>query len=297
MASQSYYVPESSKYPVLVAVTAGLMLLGMGLLITHPGSWLSMALMTAGFLGLVATVFYWFATVIDENIAGKNSAQMKRSYVWGMSWFIFSEVLFFVAFFGTLFYVRVFAVPWLGGEGGKSLSGDLWPDFTAAWPLLQNPGPDTFVGPEKHMSWPGFGALLGWLPLWNTVILLSSSVTLTIAHHGLRANHRGTLTTWLAITLVLAVAFLVLQVEEYLHAYSELGLTLGSGIYGSTFFLLTGFHGAHVTLGSVMLLVMLLRTLKGHFKPDDHFGFEAAAWYWHFVDVVWVMLFLFVYIL
>lgn len=296
-ASQEYYVPEGSKYPVLTALSVGLMLLGLGLTVIGVGGFISGLLAAIGFLALVGVVFLWFSTVIAENFAGLNSAQMKQSYVWGMSWFIFSEVLFFAAFFGSLFYVRVFAVPWLGGEGDKGLSGDLWQGFTAVWPLLNNPDPEVFTGPQGDMSWPGLGNLIYWLPMWNTLALVTSSLTLTIAHHGLRAQRRSILNVWLAITLLLAVTFIVLQVEEYIHAYQALGLTLGSGIYGSLFFLLTGFHGAHVTLGSVMLLVMLVRSLKGHFKPDDHFGFEAAAWYWHFVDVVWVMLFLFVYIL
>ena len=292
----AYYIPDDSKYPVLTALTSGIMLFGMGLAIVW-GNTLGTLMLVAGFLGLVATVFRWFSTVIAENFAGKNNAQLKKSYVWGMSWFILSEVMFFAGFFGALFYVRVFAVEWLGGGGDKGAIGQIFPNFTDTWPVLINPDPEAFVGPNSHMSWPGFSNLLGWLPLWNTVILVTSSFTLTIAHHGLLESNRRKLNIWLTITLVLAVAFLVLQAEEYLHAYEELGLTLASGIYGSTFFILTGFHGAHVTLGSIMLLVMLLRSLKGHFKPDDHFGFEAAAWYWHFVDVVWVMLFLFVYIL
>jgi cytochrome c oxidase subunit 3 len=146
------------------------------------------------------------------------------------------------------------------------------------------PGPSEVIGP--------------WgLPLINTLLLVTSSFTLTFAHHALRRNQRGPLKLWLGLTLLLGFAFLVLQAEEYIHAYTELGLTLGSGIYGATFFMLTGFHGAHVTIGAIMLTVMFFRVLRGHFTPDDHFGFEAAAWYWHFVDVVWICLFVFVYVL
>lgn len=295
MSESPYYVPESSRYPIVTALGAGLLLLGAGLLIANrPGGSFFMIL---GALTFISVLFVWFNTVVGENLAGLNNAQLKQSYVMGMAWFIFSEVMFFATFFGCLFYVRVFAVSWLGGEGDKGLSGDLWPDFQAVWPLMSNPDNAKFPAPETHMSWPGFSALTGWLPFWNTVVLLTSSVTLTFAHHGLKGQKRWVLNIWLGITLLLAIAFLFLQVEEYLHAYNELGLTLQSGIYGSTFFLLTGFHGAHVTLGGIMLSVMLLRSLRGHFKPDDHFGFEAAAWYWHFVDVVWVMLFIFVYLL
>ena len=136
------------------------------------------------------------------------------------------------------------------------------------------------------------------LPLLNTILLLTSSVTVHLAHNALKASNRKLLTIWLSLTLVLGFAFVGFQALEYHEAYTELGLTLAAGIYGSTFFLLTGFHGFHVCLGAVMLTVMFLRaTTKGHFTPGDHFGFEAASWYWHFVDVVWVCLFLFVYIL
>ncbi|MFP5429094.1 MAG: cytochrome c oxidase subunit 3, partial [Gammaproteobacteria bacterium] len=123
------------------------------------------------------------------------------------------------------------------------------------------------------------------------------SVTITIAHHALRKDHRGPLKLWLGLTIVLGLSFLALQAYEYYEAYTHLGLTLGSGIYGATFFMLTGFHGAHVTLGTLILIVMFCRVLRGHFNADKHFGFEAASWYWHFVDVVWVGLFIFVYVL
>ena len=154
-----------------------------------------------------------------------------------------------------------------------------------------------FIGPDQNMSFPGWGRVLHWLPLWNTIILLTSSVTVHIAHVALKDENRKRFVTWLGITVALGFIFLVLQAEEYIEAYQHMGLTLESGIYGTTFFMLTGFHGMHVTLGTVMLLIQWLRSLKGHFTHDDQFGFEAASWYWHFVDVVWVGLFLFVYIL
>ena len=207
-----------------------------------------------------------------------------------MGWFIFSEVMFFAAFFGALFYIRYWAGPWLGGVGEKGVSHLLWPNFEYTWPLLQNPDPQVFPGPS--------GVIGPWgLPLINTILLVTSSFTLTFAHHALRRNQRGPLKLWLGLTILLGFAFLVLQAEEYIHAYTELGLTLGSGIYGATFFMLTGFHGAHVTIGALMLTVMFFRVLQGDFTPEHHFGFEAAAWYWHFVDVVWICLFIFVYVL
>jgi cytochrome c oxidase subunit 3 len=250
-----------------------------------------------GFFILGSVLYNWFATQIRENHAGMAGPQLKRSYVLGMYWFIFSEVMFFCAFFGALFYVRNLSVPWLAGEGDKGVSHMLWEGFQGTWPVISNPNPELFENPEESMAWRGFGEALHYLPLWNTILLLSSSVTVHIAHTALKNQNRKQLTIWLGLTVLLGIVFLFLQAEEYSEAYSELGLTLNSGIYGSTFFLLTGFHGFHVTLGAFMLSVMWFRVLKGHFKPEDHFGFEAASWYWHFVDVVWVGLFCFVYLL
>ncbi|MEQ8858227.1 MAG: cytochrome c oxidase subunit 3 [Pseudomonadales bacterium] len=302
-ADQSvYYVPHSSWYPIGTAVGALLLVAGIGVWLNDikSGDEPSRMMFYAGALILSAVLFAWFGKVIDENQQGLNSAQMKRSYVWGMSWFIFSEVMFFAAFFGALFYARVLAVQWLGGEGEKGLTGQyLWPDFEATWPVVSNPDPARFENPGQSMAAPGFGALGSWmayLPFWNTVILLSSSVTVHFAHTAIKNQDRGKLIRWLGITVLLGIIFLTLQVEEYVHAYTELGLTLSSGIYGSTFFLLTGFHGFHVTMGTFILLIQFLRAYRGHFRHDDCFGFEAASWYWHFVDVVWVVLFLFVYV-
>jgi cytochrome c oxidase subunit 3 len=215
---------------------------------------------------------------------------MDRSFRWGMSWFIFSEVMFFIAFFGALFYVRNLSGPWLGGEGSKGIAHMLWPNFQYAWPLMNTPDPKLFPGPKEIIN--------PWhLPLINTILLVSSSVTVTIAHHALKKGHRGALKIWLALTVLLGLGFLALQATEYIEAYHELGLTLGSGIYGATFFMLTGFHGAHVTIGTIILFVMLMRVMRGHFDAEHQFGFEAASWYWHFVDVVWIGLFVFVYVL
>jgi cytochrome c oxidase subunit 3 len=235
-------------------------------------------------------LFGWFGTVIKESRGGLYSAQMDRSFRWGMSWFIFSEVMFFIAFFGALFYVRHISGPALGGEGAQGITHMLWPNFQFTWPLLDNPDSKLFPPPKEVISPWG-------LPLLNTVLLVSSSVTVTIAHHALKKGHRGALKLWLALTVVLGCAFLIFQAEEYMHAYRELGLTLGSGIYGATFFMLTGFHGAHVTIGTIILFVMLMRVMRGHFDSEHQFGFEAASWYWHFVDVVWIGLFVFVYVL
>jgi cytochrome c oxidase subunit 3 len=306
MASESshstYYVPEQTKYPFFASIGLFLTVFGLGNVLNDIAAGApvmgSTGIALTGFTILSVVLFNWFATVIRENHAGLNSDQLKRSYVWGMGWFIFSEVMFFAAFFGALFYVRQLSVPWIGGEGAKGVTGDvLWPEFQAAWPLLVNPDSSQFVNPNDGLNvkeWtPSFFA--GYLPFWNTVILITSSVTLHYAHVALKAENRKRLIQWMFVTVALGIIFLGLQVLEYFEAYGHYGITLNSGIYGSTFFLLTGFHGFHVTLGTFMLIVMLLRCMKGHFKPEDHFGFEATAWYWHFVDVVWVILFIFVY--
>jgi cytochrome c oxidase subunit 3 len=212
-----------------------------------------------------------------------------RSFRMGMMWFIFSEVMFFAAFFGALFYARNLAVPWLAGDGVKIFNKMLWPDFDGVWP---SNGP-AVIGPRANGSFETVPAL--GLPALNTAILLASSVTVTIAHEALISGKRLRLKIFLAATFLLGFTFVYMQAKEYHEAYTELGLQLGTGIYGSTFFMLTGFHGLHVTVGAIMLTVIWLRVLRGHFTPQRHFGFEAVAWYWHFVDVVWLGLFIFVY--
>lgn len=289
-----YYVPAQSKWPIIAAVGLLVTVAGLGswfnaLKAGQQESWAPWVFM-AGLLLLLYMFFGWFGAVIRESHAGLYSAQMDRSFRWGMGWFIFSEVMFFAAFFGVLFYVRMWTGPWLGGEGSKGISHMLWPNFQYHWPLLLNPDATLYPSPS--------GVIDPWhLPLINTLLLVSSSVTITLAHHALRKAHRPALKLWLAATVVLGLSFLTLQTYEYHEAYNELGLTLGSGIYGATFFMLTGFHGAHVTMGTLILIVMLVRILRGDFTADQHFGFKAASWYWHFVDGVWVLLFLFVYVI
>ena len=290
---EQYYVPEQSKWPIVA--TLGLLITAFGV-----GTWfndLTAAresssgpwIFFAGVLVLIWMFTGWFGNVIKESRSGLYSAQMGRSFRWGMGWFIFSEVMFFAAFFGALFYIRQFAGPWLGGEGDKGVSNMLWPGFEFQWPLLVTPDPKLYPSPS--------GTISAWgLPLINTLLLVASSITLSIAHHALRKNNRKPTILWLGLTIALGVIFLILQIAEYVHAYQDLGLTLGSGIYGATFFMLTGFHGAHVTMGAIILTVIFIRILKGHFSAEQHFGFEAASWYWHFVDVVWLALFIFVYV-
>ncbi len=307
---ESYYVPEQSTFPITASIFLFLTVFGAATFINSLGtddSGQGSKILLLGLGGFLVVLFYWFKQAITENMQGLNSAQLKRSYVWGMGWFIFSEVMFFAAFFGALYYVRNFAGPWLGGEGSKGeFMHLLWGDYKYSWPALTTPdevvngAKAAFVGAgEGNSMYPqdAHHGLAMWLPLWNTIILLSSSVTVHFAHTGLKNDNRKKFTLWLLITVILAVIFLFLQYKEYVEAYQVYGLTLETGIYGTTFFMLTGFHGFHVFLGMTMLLIMLLRAYKGHFSHDDCFGFEAASWYWHFVDVVWVCLFFFVYII
>lgn len=281
-----YFIPEPSRWPFVGTIALLTTAVGAATSI-HGGA--PNLLLIAGFLLIIYLLFGWFGSVIDESMKGNYNDQVDRSFRLGMMWFIFSEVMFFAAFFGALFYARTFSVPWLGGAGNNAMTHALlWPGFEAIWPVLTNPDNSVFTAPREAMGPAG-------LPAINTAILLSSSVTVTWAHHALRSNKRPQLILGLALTVILGAIFLVLQVEEYMHAYSELGLTLASGIYGSTFFMLTGFHGFHVTMGATMLAVILVRSIKGHFSADNHFAFEAVAWYWHFVDVVWLGLFIFVY--
>ena len=304
MSTQNYYVPDQSRFPIFMAFSLFLMVMGASSTINNLGDPASNSvyILYAGFISLFTTLFFWFRQVIKEHMAGLDSNQLKTSYVYCMAWFIFSEVMFFAAFFGALFYVRNFAVPWLGGVGEKGIGVaaiDLWDGFESTWPLITTPDKGAaYELADKSMAWPGWGHALEWLPLWNTIVLLSSSVTVHFAHVGLKDGNRKKFNRFLGITVTLALIFVGLQAAEYYEAYAHYGLTLNSGIYGSTFFMLTGFHGFHVMMGGIMLAVMLARSVfAGHFEDHDHFGFEAASWYWHFVDVVWVMLFLFVYIL
>jgi len=283
-----YYVPQPSHWPVVGSI--GLFLTTGGFAMALPSSagdpMGSLAVMYVGFAILAVMLFGWFGTVIKESQSGLYNAQVDRSFRMGMSWFIFSEVMFFAAFFGALYYIRIFADPWLGGAGNNLMTHEwLYPEYTSTWPTN---GPGNVGGEYQVMG--------AWgLPAINTLILLMSGVTVTWAHWGLKKENRGQLILGLFLTVALGFTFVGLQAWEYVHAYTELNLKLTSGAYGSTFYMLTGFHGLHVTIGAIMLLVVLLRSMKGHFTEENHFAFEAAAWYWHFVDVVWLGLFVFVY--
>jgi cytochrome c oxidase subunit 3 len=274
-----YHVPAPMPWPIMGSTSLFLMALGAIFVFNgRLGGWVSIA---AGFMLLLFMMVRWFGDVIRESEAGKYGRWEDLSFRWGMSFFIFSEVMFFAAFFGALFWVRQYSVPDLATIESNAL---VWPGFSAHWPS---------AGPGFIEEFSPMGA---WgLPALNTVLLLTSGVTITLAHWSLLANNRSRLLLWQGITILLGITFLICQGIEYGHAYSELNLKLSTGAYGSTFFMLTGFHGFHVTLGAIMLTVIWFRILNGHFKPEHHFGFEGVAWYWHFVDVVWLGLFIFVY--
>ena len=281
-AQGGYYLPEPSHWPIVGSVGLALLLGGFASFLHGASN----VYMLAGAAVMVFMLFGWFGTVIRESEGGKYNDQVDMSFRMSMVWFIFSEVMFFAAFFGALFYARQLSVPWLGGAGNNAMTNELlWKGFEATWPT-NGPGA---VGGE-------FETVGAWgIPAWNTLILLTSGLTVNWAHWGLKKGNRGQLILGLFLTVALGATFVGLQAHEYGHAWGELNLTLGSGIYGTTFYMLTGFHGLHVTIGAIMLLVMLFRSMKGHFTAKHHFAFEAAAWYWHFVDVVWLGLFIFVY--
>ena len=285
-SNEDYYVPHGTHWPIIGSI--GLSLTVVGIANFLHGTWSA----TPIFVGLAVIIFMmygWFGTVVDESLAGLYNKQVDMSFRWGMGWFIFSEVMFFAAFFGALFYARAYSIPWLDGASNNDATAQyLWPDFEAAWPLLSVPLADNFSEAKQAMG--------AWgLPAINTAILLTSGLTVTLAHWALKRKDKVWLVYWLFATVALGFGFVFLQAYEYSHAYQDLNLRLDSGIYGSTFYLLTGFHGFHVTMGATMLLIIMIRAAKSHFTPENHFAFEAVAWYWHFVDVVWLGLFVFVY--
>lgn len=277
---EHYFVPEPTLYPVILS--GGMFFLALGFIQLINGFPLGKWVMLGGAAMIVYVLFGWFGRVIAESRSGAYRDWEDVSFRYGMIWFIASEVMFFAAFFGALFYLRVISVPELGGMTAAH-GTSLWPEFAGTWPSS---------GPKG----PAFTPMGAWgIPAINTALLLSSGATVTWAHWGLLRNSRRQLIVGLAATVLLGMLFISLQAYEYHHAYTELGLTMGAGAYGATFFMLTGFHGFHVTLGTIMLAVILWRSMKGDFDSERHFAFEGVAWYWHFVDVVWLLLFVFVY--
>ncbi|MDP2246934.1 MAG: cytochrome c oxidase subunit 3 [Nitrosomonadales bacterium] len=292
-SENQYFVPNPSLYPVFMSL--GIFTLASGFIFSMnnygAGNWM----MIAGALLIIFMTFRWMGRVISESQSGQYKHWEDKSFRWGMIAFICSEVAFFAAFFGALFYMRVISVPELANFDPDFT---MYKGFTDAWPSL-GPGGDVIRSAgavETYTPNADFSPMGAWgLPAINTLILLTSGATITWAHWGLLKNKRNQLVIGMALTVLLGIAFLICQAYEYHHAYTDLGLTMGAGAYGGTFFMLTGFHGFHVTLGTIMLIVILIRCMKGHFTPERHFGFEGVAWYWHFVDVVWLGLFIFVY--
>ena len=280
-----YFVPGPSRHPAMAALGLFFVILGAGQWV-NGSDWGKYALLF-GLVFWLFVLYQWFGEAIAESEAGSYGHKVDLSFRCSMSWFIFSEVMFFGAFFSALWWARMHSVPMLGNLENALL----WPDFKAVWPTLAagaTASPGGIIEPFQTMT-------PFWLPTINTALLLSSGVTLTIAHHALRENQRSRTIAFMWLTVLLGIVFLCVQGYEYAHAYSDMNLKLTSGSYGSTFFMLTGFHGFHVFLGMLMLLVITLRLQKGHFNADKHFGFEGAAWYWHFVDVVWLGLYILVY--
>lgn len=285
-AHGTYYIPKPSHWPLVGSIGLTTTLVGAASWFHH--DWYGPYVFTAGVFIIIGMLFGWLGQVIYENNKGLYDLQVDKSFRWGMTWFIFSEVCFFGAFFGALFFTRYWTVPLLGGEVHPITHTTLWSHFQAAWPLIKNPDNNVFAGAYEPMGAWGLAAI-------NTLILLTSGVTITWAHWALKLNKRTQLLLGMTLTIALGLLFLGLQSYEYHEAYTEMNLTLAAGIYGTTFFMLTGFHGLHVTLGTIMLIVILFRCKRGDFTPERHFGFEGVAWYWHFVDVVWLFLFVFVY--
>ncbi len=280
-----YFVPGPSRHPAMAALGLFFVILGAGQWV-NGAEWGKYSLFF-GLLWWLGVLYQWFGDAISESVGGQYSRRIDVSFRWSMSWFIFSEVMFFGAFFTALWWARAHSVPALGSLDNAIL----WPGFKAVWPSLAAGATASPAGTIEAFTtmgpWP--------LPTINTALLLTSGVTLTIAHHALLVNNRSRTIGFMWATVLLGIVFLFVQGYEYHHAYTELNLKLTSGVYGSTFFMLTGFHGFHVFVGMLMLLVITLRLQKGHFSADNHFGFEGAAWYWHFVDVVWLGLYILVY--
>ncbi|MBC7619384.1 MAG: cytochrome c oxidase subunit 3 [Candidatus Saccharibacteria bacterium] len=280
-----YFVPGPSRHPAMAALGLFFVILGAGQWI-NGAEWGKYAL-GLGMVWWLGVLYQWFGDSISESEAGQYGRKVDLSFRWSMSWFIFSEVMFFGAFFAALWWARVHSVPALGSLENALL----WPDFKAVWPSMAAGATGSPAGIVEPFATVG----PFWLPTINTALLLSSGVTLTIAHHALLAGNRSKTIGFMWLTVLLGIIFLGVQGYEYHHLYTELNLKLSSGVYGSTFFMLTGFHGFHVFVGMLMLLFTTLRLQKGHFTPERHFGFEGAAWYWHFVDVVWLGLYVLVY--
>ncbi len=265
--NHDYHLVDPSPWPFVGSVFA--FVLAVGAVLWMHGS--NPAAMIIGFAGVLYTMFMWWRDVIKESRQGDHTPVVGLHLRYGMLMFIASEVMFFVAWFWAFFDASLFTDEAIQASR-VAATGGVWPPTGVA------------VFDPWH------------LPLVNTLILLTSGTTVTWAHHALLNNDRQGLKMGLLATVVLGVIFTIVQAYEYGHAAFAFSRDAGGNIYGSTFFMATGFHGFHVIIGTIFLLVCLIRAYRGHFTPKQHFGFEAAAWYWHFVDVVWLFLFAAIYI-
>jgi cytochrome c oxidase subunit 3 len=297
-----YHLVNPSPWPVLASAAAAMMAVGLVIWMRsmHGGTGLFGVngpwFFAAGFAGVAACAFFWWRDVIKEGVHGDHTPVVQLHFRYGMILFIASEVMFFVAWFWAYFDAALFpagvhelanTTDVVGMVTRDALTGGHWPPAPVEGtgvtiPASGAPTPGIF----QHTFDP-------WhVPLLNTLILLTSGVTVTWAHHALLHNNRRQLVIGLVLTVLLGLAFTGFQAYEYMEA----AFSYAGHIYGSTFFMATGFHGAHVIIGTIFLLVCLFRALGGAFTPKHHFGFEAAAWYWHFVDVVWLFLFACIYV-
>ncbi|MFG1357404.1 cytochrome c oxidase subunit 3 [Xanthobacter pseudotagetidis] len=258
-----YHVVDPSPWPIIGSVAALIATSG-GVIWMHGGTSL---IAIVGILGIMYTMFGWWRDVIRESRAGFHTPVVVLGLRYGVILFIASEVMFFVAWFWAFFDASLFAGEAINFQR-MEFTGGVWPP----------------KGIEAFDPW--------HLPLLNTLILLTSGTTVTWAHHAIVHGDRQGLKYGLWCTVALGFIFSLLQAYEYSHAH----FSFAGNIYGATFFMSTGFHGFHVIVGTIFLAVCLLRAYVGDFTPKKHFGFEAAAWYWHFVDVVWLFLFTFIYV-
>lgn len=277
-SNHPYYVPRPSAYPVVL--NAGLFFLSLGFVLKINALAFGTGFMLAGALLATYAAVAWLGKIIGENESGKYHPWENRSFRIGMAYFIAAELLFFATFLAALMYIRVFSLPHLH-------SADLlWPGFEGKWPS-SGPAGKTFT------------PLNAWgIPAANTLLLLFSAASLAWSRAGLLRGNRGQMTSGLMLTLVLGAVFLVQMFLESGHAASELGITISTGSYGAMFYMLTGFHGLHLLIGLVMLLVILFRGFHGHFNPASYFGFEAVGWFWNFVVVApGLLVFIYFYVL
>ncbi|MFA5948979.1 MAG: cytochrome c oxidase subunit 3 [Hyphomicrobium sp.] len=298
-----YHIIDPSPWPITASLSALITAIGLVIwmrsmgegaegLFGFKGPWV----FAAGFTGILATAFMWWRDVITEAHRGDHTPVVQLHLRYGMILFIASEVMFFVAWFwayfdSALFPGDVHTIQNIQESVGMVARNQL---YGGHWPPLPVEATDATI-PATGAPVGGYfkGTFNPWgLPLVNTLVLLLSGCTVTWAHHALLKNDRRGLILGLVLTVALGALFTSLQAIEYGHA----AFTFGGHSYGSTFFMATGFHGAHVLIGTIFLLVCLVRAIMGHFKPEQHFGFEAAAWYWHFVDVVWLFLFAAIYV-